>query len=82
MIAKYRIRFPAGVHLIQDNGSTTRAYSVNDLPYAVFVDAQGVVRHKGVVNNREHLEDLVIKGLAVCRHRHKQEKQAPQSVSV
>jgi methylamine dehydrogenase accessory protein MauD len=28
------------------------------LPYAALIDPQGVVRAKGLVNNREHLESL------------------------
>lgn len=35
------------------------AYGVSKLPYAVAIDREGVVRAKGLVNNREHLESLV-----------------------
>ncbi len=34
------------------------AYQVSRLPYAVLVDAQGVLRARGIVNSREHLESL------------------------
>lgn len=34
------------------------AYEVASLPFAVLVDAAGVVRAKGLVNSREHLESL------------------------
>jgi methylamine dehydrogenase accessory protein MauD len=34
------------------------AYEVAKLPYAVLLDADGVVRAKGLVNTREHLESL------------------------
>jgi methylamine dehydrogenase accessory protein MauD len=34
------------------------AYQVGKLPYAVLVDGTGVVRAKGLVNTREHLESL------------------------
>jgi methylamine dehydrogenase accessory protein MauD len=34
------------------------AYQVAKLPYAVLVDGAGVVRAKGIVNTREHLESL------------------------
>lgn len=34
------------------------AYQVAALPYAVLLDARGVVRAKGLVNTREHLESL------------------------
>jgi methylamine dehydrogenase accessory protein MauD len=33
-------------------------YQVGKLPYAVLVDAGGIVRAKGLVNTREHLESL------------------------
>ncbi len=33
-------------------------YLVEKLPYAVLIDAAGVVRAKGLVNSREHLESL------------------------
>jgi len=35
-------------------------FQVGKLPYAVLIDAEGVVRAKGLVNNREHLESLII----------------------
>ncbi len=35
------------------------AYGVSKLPYAVAIDCEGVVRAKGLVNSREHLESLV-----------------------
>lgn len=34
------------------------AYRVGRLPYAVLIDAAGVVRARGLVNTREHLESL------------------------
>lgn len=34
------------------------AYQVSKLPYAVLLDAEGIVRGKGLVNTREHLESL------------------------
>jgi methylamine dehydrogenase accessory protein MauD len=33
-------------------------FAVSKLPYAVLVDAAGVLRAKGIVNTREHLESL------------------------
>ena len=33
-------------------------YQIGKLPYAVLIDADGVLRAKGLVNNREHLESL------------------------
>lgn len=35
-------------------------FRVNKLPYAVLIDESGVIRSKGLVNSREHLESLVI----------------------
>jgi len=34
------------------------SYHVAKLPYAVLVDAEGIIRAKGLVNTREHLESL------------------------
>ena len=34
-------------------------YQVGKLPYAVLLDAAGVIRSKGLVNTREHLESLL-----------------------
>jgi methylamine dehydrogenase accessory protein MauD len=36
------------------------AFKVGKLPYAVLIDEEGVIRAKGLVNSREHLESLVI----------------------
>jgi methylamine dehydrogenase accessory protein MauD len=36
------------------------AFHVGKLPYAVLIDAEGVIRAKGLVNNREHLESLIV----------------------
>jgi methylamine dehydrogenase accessory protein MauD len=35
-------------------------YQVGKLPYAVLVDELGIVRAKGLVNSREHLESLLV----------------------
>jgi len=35
-------------------------FQVGKLPYAVLLDAEGVIRAKGLVNNREHLESLLV----------------------
>ena len=35
-------------------------FHVGKLPYAVLIDAAGVIRAKGLVNNREHLESLLV----------------------
>src|SRR5580698_4295000 len=36
------------------------AFQVGKLPYAVLIDRDGVVRAKGLVNSREHLESLAV----------------------
>ncbi len=35
------------------------AYRIGKLPYAVLIDETGVVRAKGLINTREHLESLI-----------------------
>lgn len=35
-----------------------RAYQIGKLPYAVLIDQEGIIRSKGLVNSREHLESL------------------------
>jgi len=43
------------------NGSDVgQAYQVDKLPFAVLLDAEGVILSKGLVNSREHLESLII----------------------
>jgi len=42
--------------LSQDVGLT---YRIGKLPYAVLIDEAGVVRAKGLINTREHLESLI-----------------------
>ena len=34
-------------------------YRVGKLPYAVLIDETGVIRAKGLINTREHLESLI-----------------------
>ena len=36
------------------------SFQVGKLPYALLIDEDGVIRAKGLVNSREHLESLVI----------------------
>ena len=36
------------------------AFQVGKLPYAILIDEEGVIRAKGLVNSREHLESLAI----------------------
>ena len=35
-------------------------FQVGKLPYAVLIDREGVIRAKGLVNSREHLESLAV----------------------
>lgn len=42
--------------LSQELGMT---YHVGKLPYAVLIDEAGIIRAKGLVNSREHLESLI-----------------------
>ena len=34
-------------------------YGIGKLPYAVLIDHEGILRSKGLVNSREHLESLL-----------------------
>ena len=40
------------------SGALGMTYQVAKLPYAVLIDAQGILRAKGLVNTREHVESL------------------------
>jgi methylamine dehydrogenase accessory protein MauD len=40
------------------SGALGISYQVSRLPFAVLIDAQGVLRARGIVNSREHLESL------------------------
>lgn len=49
-------RLPADAYVLsQDLGLR---FEVSKLPYAVLIDAEGVVRARGIVNTREHVESL------------------------
>lgn len=41
------------------SGELGRAWQVSRLPHAALLDGEGVVRARGLVNHREHLESLV-----------------------
>ena len=43
-----------------DSPQVGMAFQVGKLPYAVLIDADGVIRAKGLVNSREHLESLIV----------------------
>jgi methylamine dehydrogenase accessory protein MauD len=36
------------------------AFAVSKLPTAILIDDEGIVRAKGIVNTREHLESLFL----------------------
>jgi methylamine dehydrogenase accessory protein MauD len=40
------------------SGELGMAYQIGKLPYAVLIDGEGIVRAKGLINTREHLESL------------------------
>lgn len=52
-VARERLAYP---YLL--SGPLGVAYRVGKLPWAVLIDAAGVVRAQGLVNSREHLESL------------------------
>jgi methylamine dehydrogenase accessory protein MauD len=43
-----------------DSPQVGMAFQVGKLPYAILIDADGVIRAKGLVNSREHLESLIV----------------------
>jgi thiol-disulfide isomerase/thioredoxin len=47
-----------GTHPYVVSSDLGLAYQVGKLPYAVLIDAAGVLRGKGLVNTREHVESL------------------------
>ena len=47
-----------GAHPYVVSSALGLAYQVGKLPYAVLIDAAGVLRAKGLVNTREHVESL------------------------
>lgn len=55
-------QFAKQYHLSPDSYLLSRplglAFRVEKLPFAVIIDAQGILRAKGMVNSREHLESL------------------------
>ena len=41
------------------SGELGRAYQIGRLPHAILLDREGIVRARGLVNSREHLESLL-----------------------
>lgn len=52
-------RFGVAPERFADAPEAGRAFQVAKLPYAVLVNAMGVIAAQGLVNSREHLESLV-----------------------
>ena len=56
-----------GVHVLDlDDGTrpTFASFNVRSTPYLVAVDADGVVRGRGVANSLEQAEELIVEALA------------------
>ncbi|HXH02026.1 MAG TPA: methylamine dehydrogenase accessory protein MauD [Candidatus Competibacteraceae bacterium] len=51
-----RFGLDAGSYVLSPQVGMT--YQVGKLPYAVLIDGQGIIRAKGLVNSREHLDSL------------------------
>jgi methylamine dehydrogenase accessory protein MauD len=61
------------------------AYQVGKLPYAILLDAAGVVRARGLVNTREHLESLFEaheRGLATIQDWAQEEQERQERLGV
>ena len=58
MAAAVRARFPV---LVQEQFHLSRRYEVFATPFAFLIDGQGVVRSKGIVSRRQHI-DFVLAG--------------------
>ncbi len=56
MVEQFRLEQMHYVHSPQ----VGMAFQVGKLPYAVLIDSSGVIRAKGLVNSREHLESLIV----------------------
>jgi methylamine dehydrogenase accessory protein MauD len=55
------LRQTGSEHLTMVNSAQVgMAFQVGKLPYAVLLDGEGVIRAKGLANNREHLESLIV----------------------
>lgn len=48
-----------GVARVFNAPEVGQSYKIGKIPYAVLIDSEGIVRAKGLVNNREHLESLM-----------------------
>jgi methylamine dehydrogenase accessory protein MauD len=64
-------RFPV---LMQDGFSVSRRYEAFATPFAFLIDEQGVIRSKGIVNNRQHL-GFVLSGAGEAEHNGQAEAQ-------
>ncbi len=62
------------------SGPLGMAYGAGKLPYAVLIDAAGIVRARGLVNTREHLESLfeaMQRGVASIQEHLRREQSRP-----
>lgn len=65
------------------SGALGMAYAAGKLPYAVLIDAGGIVRARGLVNTREHLESLfeaMQRGVASIQEHLRREQTRPLPV--
>jgi methylamine dehydrogenase accessory protein MauD len=51
--AEARARFPV---LVQEQFSVSKRYEAFATPFAFLIDERGVIRSKGIINNREHID--------------------------
>lgn len=56
IIRRYRLRFPV---IVDEHEQIRKRLGIRRTPYGLLVDSEGIVRMKGVVNNRGHLEGLI-----------------------
>jgi methylamine dehydrogenase accessory protein MauD len=57
---QFRDLVGAGADLVGGASEAAIVFRVGKLPFAVMIDAAGLVAAKGLVNSREHLESLII----------------------
>jgi hypothetical protein len=55
-VRRYRLDFPV---IVDENGRIRADLGIERVPYGFLVDQDGVVRMKGVTNNRQQLEGLI-----------------------
>jgi methylamine dehydrogenase accessory protein MauD len=63
-VAEARPTFPV---LVQERFGVSKQYEVFATPFAFLIDEQGVIRSKGIVNNRQHL-GFVLSSAGAAEH--------------